>query len=715
MMFASLLLAAAHSIYESPRLPIRDAVIRADAQDVNSGRDFILTVGAGKILLVDSQGPRFSLPEGQEAATATLTYPIKEGAPKVKSIRLIKRPWQEGKGWQGNGGEPGRGVTWKSAISGSNGARWTSPGVGAQEDSQSIDGWQSEVKGGKLVISGLAASLNQVLRDPSRSFGWRIEVEGEAQLVSAELQEDGPELEVTPRPALGVRQILVGALLKDAAGNSWKATVSNTSSTPQSGLKAVWTQGERVLASQDLTLAGDEVKTLTASVLGRSSHEAPEESLISLRIEGQGGSVGRTCHPWGLSVSASPAAERAVEMMNSWALPFSRFSFAEEGVSERFRLAGPSEKPDITLAEGQSLSPAEAAQRILIAAADWSGAAERAGWGITRDTRDERLGVPGVPLTALGWASRLANDAQDPSSGLLGRYEAGRLNQLVGVRGEARRNWRPALPASLVLRCFDISGKPLSEVDLEVRVISLGLDSLTDPKPKSTFKGKTMNTGGAFLNPASFVPARQALLAGPDEALELILSKGDSSQSIRMSWADLVAEGLRGTTAAASIEVRVPAVDSVVDESSNIAEGKVVEDSLGRFPAQLAALLDGKAETSIEMPGAEGGWIEVDLGRERPVAQIELIFEGAPWKAFNIAFYGTSQSPAGAQNWIQERESSLRVEQGRAVYRGSLTLMRYIRIMPLSGEGAKLSELAVRSGTQVAPPPKPGTSANPPR
>lgn len=715
MMFASLLLAAAHSIYESPRLPIRDAVIRADAPDVNSGRDFILTVGSGKILLVDSQGPRFVLPEGQEAGTATLTYPLKEGTSRVKSIRLIKRPWQEGKGWQGNGGEPGRGATWKNAVSGTSGAKWTTPGGSAPEDSQPIDGWQSEVKGDRLVISGLAPSLNQVLRDPSRSFGWRIEFEGEAQLGSAESLEGGPELAVTPQEAKGVRQISLGALTFNPSSKTWMAAASNKGPSPLNGLKAVWSVGDRIISTQDLSLAAGENKTLSSAVSGRSSHEAPEESQISLRIEGPGGSVGTVCHPWALSVSSSPMVEAAVDRLNGWALPFSRFSYAEEGVAERFRVAGPNETPDIRLETGTIQSPAEAAQRILIAAADWSGSSERSGWGITRDTRDERLGVPGVPLTALGWGSRLASDAQDPSSGLLGRYEAGRLHQLVGVRGEARRNWKPSLPASLVLRCFDISGRALSDVDLEVKVISLGLDSLTDPKPKAVFKGKTMNTGGVFLNPAAFSPSRQALLTGPDEVLELVFSKGDSIQSLQLTWADLVAEALRGSAAAASIEVRVPAVDSVVDESSNIAEGKVVEDSLGRFPAQLAALLDGKAETSIEMPGAEGGWIEVDLGRERPVTQVELTFDGAPWRAFTIAFYGTSQSPASAQSWVQERESSLRESHGKVTYRGSLTLMRYIRIMPLSGEGVKLAELAVRTGTQVAPPQKPGTPVKPPR
>lgn len=721
MMFASLLLAAATSIYDAPRLPIRDAVIRADAPESNSGRDFILPVGAGKALLFDSQMPRLTLPAGEEAASATLTYQVKEGSPKVTSIRLIKRPWQEGKGWQGNSGDPGRGVTWRSSISGSSGAKWTAPGGTGPEDSQPIEGWQAEVKAGKLVITGLAASLNQVLRDPSRSFGWRIEFEGEGQLVSAESTEQGPELEITNQAAQGIRQVVVGPLLpqgteKPPLAGPWSGRIVNQGTSPAPGLKAVWSVGDRVISSQDLALNPGEAKDVSATLNGKASFDSPEASLVSLRIEGPDGSVGQVCHPWGISVAGDPdSLGRVVDHLNTWILPFSRFSFAEEGVGERFRVAGPNEKPEVVLASDKPLSIIEAARQTLVASANWGGPILRPGYGLTQDTRDERLGVPGVPLSALGWGSRLADNATDPPSGLLGRYEAGRLHQLVGVRGEARQAWKPLLPGSLVLRCFDLSGRPLNEVDLEARVVALGAASLISDAPKASWKGKTMNSGGVFLNPPAFAPSRQALVTGPDEALELVFGRPDSQQVVRLTYADLVAEGLRGMAAAASMEVRIPAVDADVDLAQNLAEAKVIEDSLGRFPAQLSALIDGRPETSVEMPGAEGGWIEIDLGRERQVGQIELEFEGPAWRSFSIAFYGTSQSPANAQNWIQERESSLRLVGGKATYRGSLSLMRYIRILPLSGGSAKLREVAVRAGTPVAPPAKSGTLVKPPR
>lgn len=710
MMFATLAFAAlTNSVFTEPRLPVKDAVIQAVAPEANTGRDFILEVGPGKVLLIQDDSPSMLVPERSEVSEASLMIPVREGAPQVASVRVIRKPWREGEGWQGNSGQAGTGATWRSARSGSEVSRWATPGAGGDEDSLAIEGWKAEIQGKTLVISGLAESLNRTLRDPSRAYGYRIEFSTVGQIVSAEERTGGPRFDYKTKEAEGVRQISVREVVPTGEGRSalpgpWSAGIVNESRTDFKGLKAVWTVGDRIVSTQDFDLNGGEAKTLSAELTGRVNHQTPADSQVAFRIEGPGGSVGSVVHPWGVSVSLDSASvlRQAVDRLNRWILPYSRFSFAQEGVAERFRFAGPKEKPDIDFPLPAGLRPVDVEVRNLLAAAIGVDRIDRSGYGISLDTRDERLGIPGVPLPALGWGSRFADEGLDQASGLLGRFEAGALHLLHGVRGEARTAWRPTLPTSLVLRCFDLSGRPLNEVPLEVT-------SRQASGSEPLWKGKTLAQGGVFLNPAAFSPARPGLVLGREDALILTFSKGINRHQVTLSWADLVEEGLRGPAAAASIEIRIPSLDAEIDSEVNLAEGKTVEDSLGRFPAQLSGLIDGNPATAVEMPGAEGGWIEIDLGRDRPVAEIEFQHEDGLWRSFNIAYYGTSQSPASAQNWIQERESALRTSGGKTTYKGQLTLMRYIRILPLSGGRAKIKEVIIRTGTPVAPTAKPVT------
>ena len=714
MMFATLAFAAlTNSVFTEPRLPVKDAVIRSDAPEANSGRDFILEVGPGKVLLFQDDSPSLLVPARSEVSEANLVIPVKEGAPQVASVRLLKKPWSEGQGWQGSNGQAGSGATWRSARSGNEALRWTTPSAGGDEDSQALEGWKAEMQGTKLVISGLADSLNRTLRDPSRAYGYRIEFSTVGQIVSAEDRTAGPRFDFKTREAQGIRQVEVQEVVPLNEGRSslpasWEASLVNQSRQDFKGLKAVWTVGNRVITTQDFDLNGGEAKKLTAPLTGRSNHETPAESQVSFRVEGPGGSVGKVVDPWALTVSLNAAGtlREAVDRLNRWVLPFSRFSFAQEGVAERFRFAGPKEKPDIDFPLPAGIRGVETEVRNLLAKAVGVERIERDGYGLTPDTRDERLGIPGVPLPALGWGSRFADDGMDMPSGLLGRFEAGNLHLLLGVRGDARSAWRPNLPTSLVLRCFDQSGRPLNEVPLEVTSTKAG-------SKEPLWKGKTLAQGGAFLNPAAFSPSRPNLVLGPDDSLVLTFSKGINRHQVTLSWADLVEEGLRGPAAAASIELRIPSIDAEIDPEVNLAEGKTVEDSLGRFPAQLAGLIDGNPDTSVEMPSSEGGWIEIDLGRERQVAEIEIQHVDGIWRSFNISYYGTSQTPASAQNWIQERESVLRTGGGKTIYKGNLTLMRYVRLVPLSGSAAKIREVIIRTGTPVDTKAKPVTPPPP--
>lgn len=416
--------------------------------------------------------------------------------------------------------------------------------------------------------------------------------------------------------------------------------------------------------------------------------------------------------PWGLPVAASAGTEdavrAAVQHFNAVVAPFSRFGFAQGGVAERLRYVSSPAKADVVAGPEASQGLAQAIQSILAKAVRWEGPPLRSGYGLSPDTRDDRFEFPGVPITTLGWASRQTAAPPLIESGLLGKYEAGALHQLVGVRGAARAEWRPVLPNALVLRCFDGSARPLNDMPVSIYRGS--------PDSQLLVRTRTISSGGLFLTPAGFEPAEKTLLpagAGPGDRLVLVFGRTNGpTQRVDIPWRQLVEEGLRGPSPTASIELRVQLPLGAIDREADSALGRPVEDSLGRFPAELAALVDGRPETSVSFPPASPAspqYFEIDLGRERMVGEIEITFDGEPWEAFEVLYYGTAQPATSAQPWLRVSSSAFveGVEGSRVVLRGASTLMRYVRVAPLRGGAAKVSGVVIRSLAQAASPPAP--------
>lgn len=121
-------------------------------------------------------------------------------------------------------------------------------------------------------------------------------------------------------------------------------------------------------------------------------------------------------------------------------------------------------------------------------------------------------------------------------------------------------------------------------------------------------------------------------------------------------------------------------------------------------------LVDNDATTSVSLGEKENDWIEIDLGRDRPIGEIRLVLKddfNAFWEKFDIYLYATGQTFKEAQLYTKEfswrnamafrRDIDPEDFSIRSVaYRARPITMRYIRIVNRSEGAGKLSEIIVK-------------------
>jgi hypothetical protein len=140
------------------------------------------------------------------------------------------------------------------------------------------------------------------------------------------------------------------------------------------------------------------------------------------------------------------------------------------------------------------------------------------------------------------------------------------------------------------------------------------------------------------LDPNTLVP-----LFGFDAAFS------DSKDSIRVAGAYFTNQYARGNTTALSFELPFNLPLLPVQRDTNLAYGKPTKDSKGSFPAQLIALTDGKVETEFKL--SPGEWVEIDLGRDRLLA--EFTWNSPQNAQFEVVTYGTGEKAEEAVRWFE--------------------------------------------------------------
>lgn len=667
-MSAALVLAAALA-WPAPPPVVFDAVISVQSQDVNQGRAGLAPVGPGLALLVRHGAFDLETGPGRRISAGSLVLPILDGTPRLRSVRRLLKPWREGGGWPGTPEVDGRGATWKAA---GDGLRWDQPGAAGPRDAVDVPGWQVRQEGSLLRIEGLGPALEAMRRDPASDHGFRLEFETPGTLrADAVGFGPGPRWELESEPAPAGPNLAIASLRRMTPEGLWTAEVRNIGSEAAPASELVWVQNGRTLGGSPLPPLAPGGAT-QVSMQAPPAQGLPDETRLWVRIEGPSEVRSATVFPGGIP-TAGPIGFAELDRLNRVELPLSRSGLAREGVRERFHLA----------AEGIE---ADSAQALIAAASGWRGSAEsgRPGPGLTLDTRDDLYAFPGLPMTPAGWAPRLGPTGELPPSGLLGRWEIGILDALAGRRGAERRPVAPA-PISLLAAFFDHTGRPLDP----------GPIRLLDGFGRALWSGQVSGQGRALLT-AREMPEGRLIPADADPRAEWRFSwtGGEARLSLARRWE----EASRTPGGVANLEFRV-ALPEAADLATDLAEGRSVQDSLGRFPAQLASLTGGSGDpVSTPVSSDAGFWIEVDLGRDRQVAGITLEFDGQPWEGFAAAAYGTSQSPAQARPWVRVESASaagLAGPEGRIVLSGAATPMRYVRFSVTQAAAARLKRIRI--------------------
>jgi hypothetical protein len=138
------------------------------------------------------------------------------------------------------------------------------------------------------------------------------------------------------------------------------------------------------------------------------------------------------------------------------------------------------------------------------------------------------------------------------------------------------------------------------------------------------------------------------------------------------------------------------------------ALNKTAIDSANSDGANIAALIDGNTSTLYRGGDKVEDWIEIDIGRDRPIGEVKLIAGADPksfWKRFDILVYGTGQTVTMARKFASEASWDFAVTMQKDVspegtvsvaYRSVPQTVRFIRIVNKSGGAGTIAGVEIR-------------------
>lgn len=285
---------------------------------------------------------------------------------------------------------------------------------------------------------------------------------------------------------------------------------------------------------------------------------------------------------------------------------------------------------------------------------------------IPQDAPDENL----TDISLLAALVPPARPTNEPLFKQLARPETGPLTMFQVDR---LMNPTVAYPGVIILRAVTPEGDPL--VGAKLRFAN---------QPEMV----TDKSGYAF--PASPEPGFVGSIAVSAEI-------HGAKDSFIFSSAKLSNIYARGMTKAASIELPFNLPASEITRDNNLVLGKPTRDSAGSFPAQLLGLTDDNDGTTFTL--SPKAWVEVDLGRDRLLGELEL--RGEVPQAFLVAVYGTTEKVNDSRPWISEANLSDRLryypstDPNSTLYRPKPMGGRYLRILNAGDKPATLKGIRV--------------------
>lgn len=541
---------------------------------------------------------------------------------------------------------------------------------------------------------------------------------------------------------------------------SYTGTIRNSGKVPISGYRYRWSVGERwgswiemaaqIAPGDSMSVAFEKPFELSqdhrlsqielqVSVDGddRPANDRLAVPEVGLGIELKLSSAARTAIERLTGQSAEAFVRDRIRFLNEVAFPMSRFSFAPSGVRERIFLTKISEAAD---SESTSFEKA-----VIL---DFPPNSQEA--SIADAVCRELLRACGlVDLREADASSKLPIKAVDFFGGLLGgdsRFDGNRpavfqipnepvydplydypidaprmlsmtdvmaLESRLGSRNPCVGDYLYSIPDLALYRVTDLEGRPLSGAKLAGYAIVEGTCDLAKPVFEASADEKGIlniprrQTGTPRIpaNPFGRIDAKNrngGMLIRADYA-------GQSASTILESW-QLVDMRSRAGNVPIVMTLRFR-IGSSPKDGANLAKQRIVSDSAGTTPTELAKLCDEDGQTFTALPPKAGAWVEIDLGRDRPVGELELVVkDGNFWDRFDVIGYSTGQTVADAITWIRERGFLWTAMNFGEASGGNVTVrfpayaqrFRFIRIVSRSSEAAKLAEMRIY-GVQQSP------------
>lgn len=708
----------------------QDTVIVRDVPDANKGREPVLSVGTGRVLLI--RFPELGLRHGRgaRAKSATLTFSLASAtSPAIESVHRLLKPWQEGGVFVSAfdntvvPSEPGD-ATWTSAMKGL--SNWQNAGARGPEDAELLAEAKAKIEDGRITLTGLERAVNAWLNAPWSNFGLRVEFRGESSVMSADAFSGGPQLQVefSKQDERQGPDLALVRIERGSAERSWVAVISNMGDADSDGGElSVSIDGRPATSAAVTTVAkGGEVRVPFLLEGGGKGSGAVMKG-VSVWIAPKGADTdrqndGTVFYPQGLPVAVSGvSAEQAlawVTEINEIVFPLSKYASAPRGCVERLRLAGDGEASVVRLQctdlEGLIGGLAGVTERLarpytgtpplLNGVAPPAFTDKLDGLGQLPDTRDDVLIPRFLPIP----------EPSDPgtieavpmaSRGLVSRSETNLINALAGKTGADRSLPWSNVPPNVMFTVRAVSRTLPEDTKIDVYQLTGGFfgsapvfSSPVGADGTALMTGRP--TGGGKPSPfGSLSPD-----AGDSWLLAVVSGGGGTTATWLPVW-KFWDEFARGNKAVAFIDLPLKPESKPFVPGENVAVGRLVTDSKGRFPAELSAMVDGDPRSGVNLKDEPAGyWIEIDLGRDKEIAEIVLEFNGEPWTMFNIVTYKTAQSPSDSQVWQAETNGKNRattLATGNKVlrYQSRPVRSRFVRIVPVSQEAVSLSEIMV--------------------
>lgn len=436
------------------------------------------------------------------------------------------------------------------------------------------------------------------------------------------------------------------------------------------------------------------------------------------------------------STSPEDVLQAHVEYLNESVFPNSVFATALSGILERVRIqsmeivADPSQVPDDLTVDGvvrlsgfsadpRQISP-DLLRRMLIAlglpnlrsvvntGTFGPPAPDVYGGLLGGDTRNTAYLPPQLLLSNKPTFDPALDALYAEDTDLLSWTHASLINEALGKREGYPAHPMLPLPGVVLLQFIDKGGKALSNATLTFYQTAGG--RLDESRVLATMKADGEGTvvvpkrAIGATEPLS-LPGGQNMVANafgrldPKGSNGMIAIKVEANNQTDWAWVKAwqLADATRRNPGAVVMSLRMNFSTTAIDMTSNVARNRIVTDSSGQSSADLASLVDENPATSASFGGKILDWIEIDLGRDRVVGELQLLGGKDPfWESFDIFVYATGQTPEQALLWSREKLWSWSIANAstpvlgdvRSVaYRGTARRFRYIRIVNRTPSG----------------------------